>query len=269
MKHFFIPLALCTFSLSFSLQAATLRLESVMTEDEQQSIGLDKATDEQKAAFESWIGNWTTKVISQAPSYHPGYNIQAWVDGWPLATAPIKDDATKDEIAKQNKEINRKIVKNTNDGLILELADGSVWRIASFETYKTRRWQRGDDMEWSKTSYDAQNPYRLYDITMQQVAYASQVKPPNDMGTKKPEDQAKYAGSIRVIGVRRNGEIVDLENGTSWKIQLNDQIRTDVWKPGDRIKIQSTDYVIYRYLLKNIDSGESVRAQEVGKLPPP
>ncbi len=185
---------------------------------------------------------------------------------------PTKNEATTTEISKQNNAHNVRLVKNRDNGSIIELADGSVWKIANFDTYKTREWHRDDEIEWSKSPYDRKNPYRLYNKTKEEreeeglsTAFAAMLTPANPTGGKQPENAEEFAGSIRISALRQNGQIVDLENGSSWKILLVDQIRASDWKRGDRIKIERVDYLHYNYALKNLDTGESIRVEEIKK----
>ena len=257
----FIAISVFSPSLAFGDR---ISLNSVMTEEDQKNMGLDKATTAQKKAFEEWLAAWTLKVIEQGPTYHSSLNLQAWVEGWPKSVAPVKTEDHA-QIAQENKIINRRIDKNLEDGAILELKDGSVWRIAPFDTYKTRRWLRGDEIEWSigEPKVDARNPYRIYNVTRQQVAYGKQEKPPHPSGQKEEVGEDYYKGSIRVVSVRQEGGIVDLENNTSWKIIAGDQIRTEEWKPNDRIRLGKTSDVMYNTSLQNLDSGETVKAKQL------
>ena len=259
----------CFMTVSFfsgSLFGERISLDAVMTEDDQKKMGLDNLPISQKRAFEEWLGAWTLKVISQAPTYHSSLNLQAWIEGWPHAVAP-RTTAKPHEVAEENKELNRRIDKNLEDGAILELKDGSVWRIAPFDTYKTRRWLRGDELEWAKVdpSIDSRNPYRIYNVTRQQVAYAKQEKPPATTGQREAKSEEHYANSVRLVGVRNEGELVVLEDNTTWKILVTDAEKTQSWRSNDRIRVQvgKTRDVMYDTLLTNLESGETVKAKQV------
>lgn len=243
----------------FGAYAESIAVESIMTKEDMEKIGLDKATDAQKKAFNDWIGRWTKKVLDQSPSYHPSMGLNEWIRSWPGFVAPAKVSKEKEKIEEREKA-NRQIDKNLNDGGTLELKNGSVWEIAEIDRYKTRRWLRGDTIEWEQTVDDVAHPYRLTDVTRRQTALGTMIRGPSPTGQKTAENKDYYKDSVRVLGVRRKGEYLDLANKSSWKIALRDQIRVNTWKSGDRIRIGPHDDFLYPFELTNLDSGESALA---------
>lgn len=247
----FLCSPLCLFS-------ETLTIDDVMTKDEQEQCKIDKMSDEQKQALEKWISSWTERVVRLAPTYAPALSYRQWIASWPLADNPQKA-ATPAQIAAQNKKINRRIDKVIGDGKTILLKDGSVWTIAEYDRYKTRRWYRNDELEWVPSG-DAINPYKLRNITRRQFAIASMTEPPSPTGEIKPPPTSFYEGSIRVSSVNPLGTDVTLEDDSSWDIAPNDQIRVKEWKVNDRIIPSDNNDYLYRSKLANLDSGETVLA---------
>jgi len=247
------------------LRGESLSLDDVMSGDEQQAAGLSSLQDSQRAALEQWISNWTRTCINQARLYQPGESLQEWVSKLPLASQPVKK-APPEEIIAEQKELNQKIFTVRNDGAIIDLQDGSSWKIAAYETYKTRKWQRGDTIYPEKTTLISYPPYRLKNMTRRQFADASMLEPVSPTGVRAAPGEDYYAGSTRVTDIQNKGEFVFLADGTSWKICLQDQVRTKKWKAGDRIRHgTSTKDLLYPHSLENLDSGERVRGNSKEK----
>ena len=66
--------------------------------------------------------------------------------------------------------------------------------------------------------------------------------------------------------VRRDGQIVVLDDVSRWVIQPGDSTKTVCWYPSQRILVKENDSEIYPYRLKNLDtsSEEEVEAQIAG-----
>jgi hypothetical protein len=261
---FYRILTLLLFS-ALCLRGAALSLDDLMTSDEQSAIGASKLSDTERAALETWISRWTQICIDQAPLYHPGDSLKEWVLKLPLAVQPVQQ-ASPEEIAAQQKEINQKIFRVREDGSIIDLLDGSTWKIADYETYKTRKWQRGDVMVVEKSArFVTYPPYRLKNMTRRQFADASMIQPSAPTGQRSETEQSYYEGATRVTEVQNKGEFVFLADGTSWQICPVDQVRSRKWKVGDRIRLGATRDMLYPNSLENLDSGEQVKGNSKEK----
>ena len=151
-----------------------------------------------------------------------------------------------------------------NDGGIIELKDGSEWIISPYDTHKTRRWQR-DDRIGIETTENIWRPYRLKNYTRTQVADAEMKQPASPSGEVAPEDSAYYQGAVLLSKIAGSGEVVSLQDGTSWAISPIDQIRAQNWQKDDRIRVEKNDDYLYPYALHNLDSGETVLANSINK----
>ncbi|MDB6081359.1 MAG: hypothetical protein JWO53_631 [Chlamydiia bacterium] len=240
----------------FPLFAETLPLDETMNKEDQQKIGLDKMSDPQKKALEEWITTWTKNVLSQSTTYHPSKTLQEWIASWPLAISPHKKGSS-DEIIAQQKLLNRKVDKVKDQGSIIELKDGSIWQIAEYDTYRSKRWIRDDQIEWAP-SQDVHFSYKLKNLTRSQTVMAAMKASPSETGVKTPEPEEYYAGTVKVTQVDPKGETITLEDNKSWRIAPIDQMRVKAWKVSDRIKTATSEDVIYKNILTNLDSGETV-----------
>jgi hypothetical protein len=258
--------------MSFQLTAESIPIYNVMTEDETQRIGLNDATDEQRKAFEEWLGSWTRKVVEQAPSYRQTETLNEWIDKWPQYLSP-RAALSEQDVVTERQLVNRYIDKNRNNGAILELRDGSVWKIAEVDRYMTRIWSRDDYLSWTKDPFDVAFPYRLKNETKLQTAYAIMERPPSPSGEKAAEDPIIYRNSIPIKNITvvktqsANVKKVyptdvsfELVDGTSWVVAPNDMARAEDWRQGDRIKVVKANDPLYKYRLTNLDTGEEIIA---------
>ncbi|MBS0654991.1 MAG: hypothetical protein JSR46_04380, partial [Verrucomicrobia bacterium] len=69
-------------------------------------------------------------------------------------------------------------------------------------------------------------------------------------------------GSFNISATSEQGDVVALNNGSSWKIAPRDMYRTNTWKPNDRIKIKKTNDPLYQYELENLDTGQFAQANK-------
>jgi len=259
------PIFICLFLSSSILLAESLPIDTTLSKQEQEEIGIDKMTPEQKQAFERWSGNWTQKVIQQAPNYHGSASLNEWIKKWPLADQP-NTTATPKQIAEQQKSLNKVIDKIRDDGRIVELKDGSVWRISDIDRKKTVTWNRGDRVEWAKS--DATYPaYYITNLmenninpTVRQIAGATMITPPSPTGIKPPEPPDYYRGSVKISIIQTKGWEITLDDNTLWKIAPRDWATVLRWQRSDRVRVEKNNDMLYPYKLLNLDSGEQALA---------
>lgn len=256
----FLCFALLPYASLSSAASEKLSLQQIMSEAEMKQIGLDNLSPEQEQAFERWVATWTKRVIEQAPSYRPGENITSWIQRWPSYANPVKTDFNEEDFNERQK-LNQKVDKIRNDGEFVELKDGSIWQVSPVFRYLSTTWQRDQVIEIRK-SENARHPYILHNMTNEQVVQADLKQPPSPSGQKKQESAEYYQGSFTLNGISEQGDVLYLNNGSSWKVAPMDMYRARNWKENDRIKVQKGDNILYQYRLQNLDTGEIALANK-------
>lgn len=243
-----------------SLQASDLQLKQVMTDQEMESMGLHRATPQQKAALERWLTKWTQDVIAQAPTYHPGDSLSLWISSWPAYAQPKINKESPDAI-KTRKAANSVIFRNYN-GNIIELKDGSKWEIKAFEVPTTKYWQRDDRIRVEKKSEDLYHPYFLINETRSTQAMAKELVRASTTGQRSEDKPSYFANSKQIIQKEADGSRIELEDKTAWLIEPLSLDIAMKWKLRDRVKVENNNDFLYKYTITNLDSGESVRANK-------
>lgn len=242
-----------------SLRAEDIPLSEIMTREEMQATGIDSLTLVQKRALEQWIARWTHRVIEQAPSYRSGDELSSWISRWPSFASPTKTQFSQAEVQARG-EHNQKIDKIKNNGEILELKDGSSWKVGPVYRSLAANWHRNDMIQISPSA-NVRHPYILYNVSRNETVQGDMVSPTAPGGVKQPGAEEVATGSIPLTAI-----IVDayttakLADGSDWKIAPVDIYRVRKWHPHDRILVQPSDNFLYKYKLKNIDTGEEVLA---------
>jgi hypothetical protein len=227
-----------------------LSIQTVMTPEEQEATGLNRASDEQKKAFEAWLSSWTLTVIKKAPTYHPSLTLSTWVQNWKKKPAP----------GQQNDE--PLVIFRNKNGETIELSDGSIFEIIPIDRKLSIWWKRGEAIDIHQSTRDISRPYTLKNSPRNQEAGARLISaaPPN----KKPKEDPNYfkdAISIKTIGLQ--GATITLVDGTLWKIApLGQAFVVANWQPFDRVRIEPSSDMIYKYKILNLDSGDEVLAKK-------
>jgi hypothetical protein len=247
------------------LTSEDLPLDVIMSKKEQEATGLQRASPQQRKAFEQWAAKWTMAVIHQAPTYASSDSLPQWISGWPNYLRP-GDPQTKEEIKaerEERQEDNQKIFRNDN-GYSIELMDGSVWEIISFDHQTVRWWRRGQRILVTRNPTDVIRPFILINNNRNEKAAATMKKPPNPSGARHKDDPEYFEGSLTIQEIGINGKTILLENGATWNIAPRGQwsVMTN-WKRLDRVKIEKSSDTLYRYSISNLDSGEEVLANPV------
>jgi hypothetical protein len=241
------------------LHAEDLSVDQVMTQQEQENVGINRMSPLERAAFERWLDTWTRKVIQQAPTYHPSYTLSQWVQGWPgyMKTAPIAPTVA----AKERQEANQTIFRNKG-GAVLELNDGSVWNICQIDHPVAQFWARNQRLVITRNQQaDLVRPYILVNEQRQEQVGAVLAKTPNPQGRRSPDNPNYFRGSVLVKSITSDGITVALANGNTWIVApTGQQVVQLTWSVGDRIRVERSSDAAYLYRLNNLDSGGSVLA---------
>lgn len=256
--RYFVLLLLCA-----KLSADSIPAEMMMSQNERQNMGYDDLTPQQKQAFQEWAARWTQHVLEQAPSYRPGQNLTLWVQSWPAHANPTKTQNTPQEI-EQRQLSNQVIDRVRNNGEIIELKDGSSWRVSPFYRYQTTLWQKGQTVEVSQ-SRNSLHPWLLNNISTGLAVEADALSPASSTGKKAENPPEYYQGAVGIANVTQVGDILTLGDGTVWKVAPADQYKVRNWKPNDRIKVEQSDNFLYHYSLTNLDTGEVALANQPRK----
>ncbi len=245
--------------LPHTLYPADVSPSQVMTDQEIQAIGLK--TPEQKKAFSQWLEKWAIKAIQEAPTYHPSQTISAWIDTWPDFMKPnanIRDPKVQQAL----KLAHQKIFRNMN-GEKIELLDGSIWSIISFDQPTAQLWQRNDDVNVKNNEKDLMRPYIMYNTTREEQV-ACRMEQASRVSKNTPSDPNSYfVGSQPVTAIDIQNWTVSLKNKTKWRIAPTDQIKVqELWKLQDRIRVEKNNDVMYPFRLHNLDSGDTVLANK-------
>ncbi len=250
---------LCLSSSGVVFCSNEIEVTQVMTQEEAENIGLEKATPQQRKAFSRWLEKWTKNVIQQSSSYHPSESISDWIDSWPSFLKPNAQNSDP-EVEKTRKAANQRIYKNTN-GEKIELLDGSIWKIISFDQFTSKVWQRNDAIDVKKSEKDKMRPYILYNTTRNEQAGATLERAASPNFEHPSEPQKYFQGAQIVSGIDTQMGRITLGDGTKWKIAPVDQIKIQTnWKIRDRVRVEKSDDTLYRYKLTNLDSGDSALA---------
>ncbi len=236
------------------LAADRLPAQMIMTPEQRAQMGYDRLTPQEKAAFESWAGGWTERVLEQSPSYRPGLNISSWVQSWPSHANPTRTEFSQQEI-EQRQISNQVVDKVRNNGEYVDLQDGSSWHISPFFRYLTQTWQRRQSIEVRRGTNQL-HPWLLHNISLDQVAEADLGAEPSPTGKKEQEPPEYYSGSVPLQTVTDMGDLLTLSNGTVWKVAPTDQFKAKNWSQSDRIKVEPSDNYLYKYRITNLDNGE-------------
>ena len=258
MKHS-VLVAISTILCVAALHAEDLTVDQVMTQKEQESIGVDRLSPQERAAFERWLDSWTRKVIQQAPTYHPSYSLSQWVQGWPgyMKTAPIAPA----QASKERQEANQTIFRNKS-GAVLELNDGSVWNVCQIDQPVAQFWARNQRLVVTRNQQaDLVRPYILINQQRQEQVGAILAKTPNPQGRRPPDNPNYFRGAVLVKTITPDGITVTLANGNIWIVApTGQQVVQATWSTGDRIRVERSSDAAYLYRLNNLDSGGSVLA---------
>lgn len=235
-------------SLLMAAAPEDLSIGIVMTPQEEEAMGLNRATEAQRRAFETWVSSWTLSVIQRAPSYHPSLALSGWVRGWKKKTQQ-RPGVQKEEPLH--------IFRNQN-GATITLNDGSVWNIIAMDRLVARWWRREELIQINKSERDLVRPYTLVNSTRDQPVGARLVSPATP--EKKPVDDPSYfQGSVLIKSIGLQGTTITLEDGAKWKISPEgQQFVAENWKPNDRVRIEKSTDSLYRYKIINLDGGDEV-----------
>lgn len=101
-------------SLSLAQDKIILRLDQLMTPEEQKRTGITKLTKSEREALEQWLTNWTLQVLHKAtPSSEKTY-ARVGSGHW----------------------VSQKI----DGGRFIKLEDGSLWEVSSIDRINTMLW---------------------------------------------------------------------------------------------------------------------------------
>lgn len=257
MKHALI-LSFALTSSSLFAYSEKLSTQQIMTPEDAKSMGIERMSPEQKAAFERWAATWTHHVLEQAPSYRPGENLTSWIQTWPSYANPTKNELTPEELEERQKN-NQYIDKVKNNGQIIDLQDGSSWIISPFFIYLTSHWLKGQVIDISQST-NIKHHWILHNQTTGQTAEADLANPANPSGKKEPENPDQFKGSTKLQMVTNQGDDLSLADGTSYRVAPTDMYKAKNWSPNDRVKVESSGDVRYPVKITNLDNGQTARA---------
>jgi len=105
-----------------------LRLDKLMTTQEQERTGIKKLTKSEREALELWLTNWTLEVLAKAKSSSGQTYVGVGGDHW--------------------------VSKNIDSGRFIKLEDGSLWQISPIDRINTMLWLVVDEI----TVVESNNP---------------------------------------------------------------------------------------------------------------
>ena len=254
-----LVLAFCMLAAGSSVTAQqSLPLSQVMTPQEMKETGMDNLSPDQRAAMEAWLGRWTQSVISQSPSYRQSEDVSQWVNQWPSYEQPSNEEISPKQRQEKQRQ-NQEVLRVLNNGQVIELKDGSSWRIGDTYQYVSTQWQRGQRILVSDSG-NSLFPYWLTNVSIGQQVQAKMQQPPSPSGQAEPKPASYYRGAIALTFVTNTGEFIHLGNGMIWRIAPMDTAKVLLWRPHDRIRIESSSDFLYKYRLTNLDNGEEALA---------
>jgi len=244
--------------LSVPIILLSLPLDLITNKEEQEKMGISSLTSEQKKSLEEWVDNWTHRVISQAPTYHPSLSLKAWIHTWPEHLQP--KNSSSQEVIASRKEANLRIFRN-NRGESIELRDGSTWKIRQTDVDIARWWQRGTKIEVRRSKRDLRRPYILYNNARNEEVGASMMRSASQDGKRQEDPPEYFQNSISVEEITEDGIFIATSDEKRWKIAPSDQLQVQrQWQVQDRIRITRSSDAVFRYKITNLDSGDFVLA---------
>ena len=254
MKKILFVIFCCITSLNYSVDSVSIELAT--KEEDRAKMGLSSLTDDQKVAFEQWLGDWTKRVIQTAPSYHPALSLNQWISSWP---ASLQVNPPKDSSKNKSDSQNKTTIYRNIDGEKLILNDGSEWEINSQDQYMTRYWTRETKLQITESTRE--NISRPYSITNSETGELVGAKKLKDATTGPKESSNYFRGTFQLHGISATGDEIRLINNSRWKIAPIDQQKIiTTWKVHDRIRIQESQDAMWPYTLNNLDSGSTAIA---------
>lgn len=156
------------------LQAAVkreaLHLDELLSDKEQDAMGIKNLRPEQRQKLEDWIMRYAEKKVEEA-----------------VANKTADDEDT----------VLYRIRSNQN-GETISLDDGSVWQIGSFDKVKVRFWLPQQRIQIIRNR-SSLRPYRLINMNTGESANASLIKPsmPDDEEPKEPGKSSTIKKQIK------------------------------------------------------------------------
>lgn len=244
--------------------AEALRTDIAMSPEERKNTGIDSLSSDKKAAFEAWLGTFTSKVIRQAPTYHEGNSLETWINGWPDFLRP-NSKASQKEKDQERKEVNQVVFRVYDDKQQLELQNGSLWSIAAPDYPIVQYWDRGDVIEAKKTNAIFPQ-WILFNITQQNQAGATKIREATATGAREADTTNYFTGSVSLQSCTTWGEQITLQDNTRWDISPVQQNLVAKWKPNERIRYtKNSPDVMYDHTITNLDRGITVYGKKITK----
>lgn len=242
----------CLFSLVVATVCAvspeSINLDDVMTKQEQKQTGIVRLSSAERAQLQIWLTNWTLKLytnLARNPNMKPG------------------DLAVFGQNLPSNENYNPQgqillIDEIYDDGEMLRMADGSIWKVAQDSRDKSVKWQVGHRVTVYRSS-NPSNPFRLVNL-----ATRDSVDARVEFGPNATQDEAQQDRSVRRLdAVDDNGGILILDDGSRWKVSPWDKFKTKLWLADERIKIGRSSSIVYPYSLKNLESNEAAECKQL------
>lgn len=234
---------------SWSVQAETIRLNDVMTRAEQQQTGISKLSRNERANLEQWISNYTLRLYSNLarnPGLRPGEI--------PLSGKTQREQNRDYKPHGQVLELDEVY----EEGVMIRLADGSVWHVNDELSSSSFRWEPGSRIAIYR-SRDPLFPYRLVNMNSRDAVDAKLDFGPS-IG-EKTQESSKGSGERVIQKNSSQGSEIIMEDGSSWQISPWDKFKTKLWLPGEKVQVERSGGVLYPYRLTNVESEERVEAK--------
>ncbi len=216
-----------------------ISLEVVMPSHVQTSTGIDKLTHAERLALEEWLTSWTITLLGNVPS------------------TDIAGAANDNEKSKDQKKKDGNVIKvNMKDGQYIQLQNGSIWNIVSYDRIYTFYWKPGDKITCTKGK-DVLYPFVLKNESSGQTVNAQ----------KAGKALHKDFSETYTIKSTTGSQIV-LDNGAVYKVAPGAQSYVNQWQPGETIVVSKRSSSGFPVELMNGSTSRSAPAMLIQKASP-
>lgn len=258
MRRFALALVTLSAASLAAIQPQSLKLNDLMTEEEQRSAGVSRLTAVERAQLEVWLTNYTLKLYSNLarnPNLRPGelpiLGEQHQYRQKTTSYKPTNKVLTVDEVY--------------DDGASMRLGDGSIWRVFEGDQERAFQWDSGQRLAVYRSN-NPQFPYRVVNMGTQEAISAAIEYGP-DFVDSSSSDQRRDPSQRTIDANLNDGAELRMMDGSRWQISPWDRFKVKLWLPGEAIKVSRSGSIVYPYRLQNLETKENAEVKLIEAAP--
>lgn len=214
----------------------TLNIDKLMTEKELTETGMNRLNKRQKKALDEWLTGYTLHLV----------------------TKDVQQDQTSEQTGQKTSTSalatsNNAIQGTYESGQYIHLQNGSVYKIVSYDQFKSKTWPPGSEVQEGK-SKDVFYPLTLTNTTNGQRVIAKKLS----KAEAKP-----YSDSYKVKKINDTDGIITLSNGKHYGIAPSDKVLIQDWASDQPIVAKPTNISTFPIILMNGQTGRSIYVKEL------